>query len=118
MRRFHFGVILVVLLPALATGQTTYYVNAGCGNDAWAGLDPNCGDPNDPNDLDGPKATIQAAIGVAGTDDTIIVAAGTYQENIYFGGKQITVRSSDPNDPSGPMEKTRFISRSTFSANA
>ena len=42
--------------------------------------------------------TIQAAINVAHKYDTIIVAPGTYEENINFLGKKITVRSSDPND--------------------
>ena len=43
--------------------------------------------------------TIQSAINDANNGDTIIVAAGTYQENINFLGKAITVRSEDANDP-------------------
>jgi parallel beta-helix repeat protein len=43
--------------------------------------------------------TIQSAINDAIDGDTIVVSAGTYQENINFLGKAITVRSVDPNDP-------------------
>ncbi|MHC4478351.1 MAG: right-handed parallel beta-helix repeat-containing protein [Planctomycetota bacterium] len=43
--------------------------------------------------------TIQAAIGAADDNDIVIVAQGTYYENIDSGGKSITVISTDPNDP-------------------
>ena len=43
--------------------------------------------------------SIQQAINLALSGDTIIVAPGRYFENINFLGKAITVRSSDPNDP-------------------
>jgi Big-like domain-containing protein/parallel beta helix pectate lyase-like protein len=44
------------------------------------------------------QLTIQAAINVAEIGDTVVVAPGTYVENINFGGKTITVRSE-----SGPQ---------------
>ncbi|MBW8036619.1 MAG: DUF1565 domain-containing protein, partial [Planctomycetes bacterium] len=45
-----------------------------------------------------PLKTIQRAIGLCDDGDTVHVAEGTYYENINFGGKNITVTSTDPND--------------------
>lgn len=47
----------------------------------------------------GQYSSIQSAINGAGYGDTIVVAAGTYRENINFLGKAITLRSTDPNEP-------------------
>ena len=56
-------------------------------------------------DDDGPAdfANIQAAINHSEDDDTVVVMPGTYtgygNRDIDFGGKAITVRGTDPNDP-------------------
>jgi beta propeller repeat protein len=42
---------------------------------------------------------IQSAIDAAEAGDTIIVSPGVYYETINFGGKDIVVTSTDPNDP-------------------
>ncbi len=42
----------------------------------------------------GDQPTIQGAIGVANNGDTVLVAPGTYSENINFSGKAITLTSS------------------------
>lgn len=43
----------------------------------------------------GDVATISAAVAAARTGDTVLVAPGTYDENVDFAGKAITVLSSD-----------------------
>jgi len=47
-----------------------------------------------------PGQSIQTAINSAKDGDVIIIYSGTYKENIDFMDKAITVRSTNPNDPS------------------
>lgn len=42
---------------------------------------------------------IQAAVDAAKSGDTILVAQGTYNENISFNAKDIVLTSTDPHDP-------------------
>ena len=71
--------MLLANVPVRAAG-TDWYVNATSGNDSWAGT------------IGSPKKTIQAGITVAGFEDIVNVAAGTYYENISIS-KALTVRS-------------------------
>lgn len=54
-------------------------------------------------DGSGDVPTIQDAVDTAGTGDEIVLAIGTYtgdgNRDIDFGGRSITVRSTNPNDP-------------------
>jgi L-ascorbate metabolism protein UlaG (beta-lactamase superfamily) len=43
--------------------------------------------------------SIQQAIDSATDGDVLVAASGSYNESIHFGGKAITLRSQDPNDP-------------------
>jgi beta propeller repeat protein len=47
----------------------------------------------------GNYSTIQQAIDNSSSGDTVIVQPGTYYENIDFKGKNITLRSTDPENP-------------------
>lgn len=65
-----------------------WHVDAVNGNDFHNGLRPETA-----------FATIQKGIDSAQNGDKVIVYPGTYRENIQFKGKNITLTSTDPNDP-------------------
>ncbi len=64
----------------------------------------NCPGPGD-GSVGDPYCSIQTAIDNAVDTDEIVVAEGTYFENINFLGKAITVRSTDPNN-AGVVQST------------
>ena len=49
-------------------------------------------------EVPGQYPTIQAAVNASGSGDTIIIAPGTYVENVILAAN-LTLRSIDPNDP-------------------
>ncbi len=70
-------IILLIALTAASASAAEYHVK---------------------QDGSGDFAVIQEAIDVAQDSDTIVVHPGTYYENIRFEGKNITLRSLDPED--------------------
>ena len=76
---------LVTATPVHAA--TPIYVDDSCGNDAWTGTSSVCDAPN------GPKKTIQAGVNVVDVGGTVIVAAGTYNENVVIG-KSLTLEAA------------------------
>ncbi len=62
---------------------TNYYVNANTGSDANNGLSDATA-----------KATIQAAVNTAASNDVIFVRAGTYTEQVHIVNKTLTLRGS------------------------
>jgi len=89
MRTLGIAMAVAVGVSGVAGGQTTYYVDAACGDDGWSGLSPICEEP------DGPKLTIDGAWFPAIDGDEIVVAPGVYTDIPGFSSKGLLLRSSD-----------------------
>jgi len=80
-------VLLGLLAPPGAAHSVTWYVDSSVASSgdgsSWATA----------------FKQIQEGIDASSDGDTVIVAQGTYVENIHFHGKNITLRSTDPLDP-------------------
>jgi hypothetical protein len=81
------GVLLIASFSQGVTGRTLYV---------------DCSVPQSGDGSSWEKAlkTIQQGIDGAIDGDTVIVAAGTYYENLHFRSKNITLQSTNPLDPS------------------
>ena len=79
------GVLLGILSPVAAQGQTTWYVDDDC-------IPPGTGTQADP------FCSIQRGIDESVNGDEVIVGPGTYNETINFNGKAIELRSSNGAD--------------------
>jgi parallel beta-helix repeat protein len=75
-----------------------WYVDDNAPDDPGPG-DPGISDPLEDGTKDHPFDAIQEAIDAAINGDVVVVAEGTYFENINFKGKNITLRGIDPNNP-------------------
>ena len=72
--------------------------------------------PHDMNDgllWDTAKRTIMAAVTLAENSDRVIIAPGTYNQQINLSGKQIIIQSKDPTDPA-IVDSTILRRRLTF----
>jgi hypothetical protein len=76
------------------------YVDDDAPGDPGPG-DPAVSDPHESGAPEHPLDTIQEAVDVAGDDLPIVVAPGTYHENVDISDKAIRLLGYDPNDPDG-----------------
>ena len=60
-----------------------------------------------PGGTGGCYSSIQAAVGAAGSGDTIVVAAGTYNENVIVSVANLTLRGANEGKSAGASPETR-----------
>lgn len=82
----------------IALGVCIHICQVAYGETWYVAPPPSGHDSNPGTELE-PFATIQKGIDIAAEGDTVIVAEGTYVENIEFKGNNITLRSADPFEP-------------------
>jgi predicted outer membrane repeat protein len=84
--------VMVYLSLMTAAQAATNYVNGTAGNDSYDGLAPVW------DGAHGPKQTIQAAVNISASNDTVQVAAGTYTGTgntaVSFAGRVLTIESA------------------------
>ncbi len=85
-------VCLALAMPSYA--QTTWYVDDDAPNDPGPG-DPSVSDPLEDGSTDHPFDAIQEGVDAASNGDTVMVAPGTYFENVEITGDGITLQSEE-----------------------
>jgi len=63
-----------------------------------AGSDPNCFDPPGPIHVPADTNTIQNALFLSRTGQTIVLNPGTYYQQLHFGGRNVNLTGTYPND--------------------
>ncbi len=84
-RSIHRLIVVIVIIAVIAVGAVLY-------NTVLPAQTPYISVPGD-------HRSIQAAIEAAGDGDEIVVEPGLYYEQIDFLGKDVVLRSTDPEDP-------------------
>jgi len=87
MKSFFIRFIILMSLcfsfTALAFSQTTWYVDESNTTGPWNGS------------FENPFLIIQDGLDAASAGDIVVVMPGIYLDNIHFGNKTLTVKSSD-----------------------
>jgi hypothetical protein len=81
---------------ALFVVATCFFTGATCST--WY-VDRSASPGGDGTSWETAFRTIQQGVAAASNNDSVLVAPGNYVENVYFGGKNIILSSTDPFDP-------------------